>query len=91
MVPSGVHSGCSNGCSERLGEKREVTRFLVKPSADSQPHYLQQWNGSFLNPDLPATSEEERGRVMNGLFHLIRVPPLWMTELFAYPGTKILP
>ena len=21
---------------------------------------------------------------------LIRVPPLWMTELFAYPGTKIL-
>ena len=19
------------------------------------------------------------------------VPPLWMTELFAYPGTKILP
>ena len=31
----------------------------------------------------------ERGG--NGLFHLIRVPPPWMTELFAYPGTKILP
>ena len=26
--------------------------------------------------------------IMNGLFHLIRVPPLLMTDLFAYPGTK---
>ena len=71
--------------------------FITQPKPWYEIAYTSGCHYDGISPirtDCQVTPPPLTGYVLSetiGLFHLIRVPPLWMTELFAYPGTKILP